>query len=72
MLLFLFQYDSLSFSFDGNPMHHTLDAYGDFSLMNAADLKIRIEEMLRIKVCGVFYVYDFNSSRSLVIPKDEK
>ncbi|XP_063634524.1 exostosin-3 [Cydia splendana] len=46
---YLSKYDSLSFSFDGNPMRHTLDAYGDFSLMNAADLKIRIEEMLRIK-----------------------
>lgn len=31
-------------------MRHTLEALGDLSTMNVADLKIRIEEMLRIKV----------------------
>lgn len=33
-----------------NSMRHTLEALGDVSTMNAADLKLRIEEMLRIKV----------------------
>lgn len=31
-------------------MQHTLEVLGDLSTMNVADLKIRIEEMLRIKV----------------------
>lgn len=34
-------------------MHHArplLDAYEDFSSMRASDLKMRIEELLRIKV----------------------
>lgn len=30
-----------------------LDAYEDFSSMRASDLKMRIEELLRIKVSGV-------------------
>ncbi|CAD0195447.1 unnamed protein product [Chrysodeixis includens] len=32
-----------------NPMRHSLEALGDISTKNAADLKLRIEEMLRIK-----------------------
>ncbi|KAI5634761.1 glycosyl transferase family 64 domain-containing protein [Phthorimaea operculella] len=32
-----------------NSIHHTLESLGDLSTVNVADLKIRIEEMLRIK-----------------------
>uniref|UniRef100_A0A2A4K6I9 glucuronosyl-galactosyl-proteoglycan 4-alpha-N-acetylglucosaminyltransferase n=1 Tax=Heliothis virescens TaxID=7102 RepID=A0A2A4K6I9_HELVI len=45
---YLSKYDE-SGSLSNNPMRHTLEALGDISTMNAADLKIRIEEMLRIK-----------------------
>lgn len=34
-------------------MRHTLQALGEISTMNAADLKLRIEEMLRIKVINI-------------------
>lgn len=45
---YLSKYDE-SGSLANNPMRHTLEALGDISTMNAADLKLRIEEMLRIK-----------------------
>lgn len=48
--ILIFQYDE-SGALAINPMRHTLEVLGDMSTMNAADLKIRIEEMLRIKVC---------------------
>lgn len=40
----------MSATLGSSPMRHTLEALGDVSIMNAGDLKIRIEEMLRIKV----------------------
>lgn len=50
VLCYLFQYESMSGTVGMNSMRHTLEALGDVSTMNAADLKLRIEEMLRIKV----------------------
>ncbi|XP_013195012.2 exostosin-3 [Amyelois transitella] len=46
---YLSKYETTLGSIGGNHMRHTLEALGDFSTMNVADLKIRIEEMLRIK-----------------------
>ncbi|XP_041973722.1 exostosin-3 [Aricia agestis] len=45
---YLSKYES-STSLGSNHMRHTLEALGDLSTMKVADLKIRIEEMLRIK-----------------------
>lgn len=45
---YLSKYDETG-TLSSNPMRHTLEALGDISTMNAADLKLRIEEMLRIK-----------------------
>ncbi|XP_026484929.2 exostosin-3 [Vanessa tameamea] len=46
---YLSKYESTSMSLGSNSMRHTLEALGDLSTMNVVDLKIRIEEMLRIK-----------------------
>ncbi|RVE40381.1 hypothetical protein evm_014969, partial [Chilo suppressalis] len=43
---YLSKYES---TLGNNHMRHTLEALGDLSTMNIVDLKIRIEEMLRIK-----------------------
>lgn len=48
-----FQYETASVALGSNSMRHTLEALGDISTMNAADLKLRIEEMLRIKVINI-------------------
>lgn len=50
MYIVIFQYETMSATLGSSPMRHTLEALGDVSTMNAGDLKIRIEEMLRIKV----------------------
>lgn len=46
---YISKYETTSTTLGSNAMRHTLEAYGDFSTLNAADLKLRIEEMLRIK-----------------------
>ncbi|KAL4704835.1 hypothetical protein ACJJTC_001310 [Scirpophaga incertulas] len=46
---YLSKYESTLGSLGSNHMRHTLEALGDLSTMNVLDLKIRIEEMLRIK-----------------------
>ncbi|XP_072935988.1 exostosin-3 [Epargyreus clarus] len=46
---YLSKYESTSGSLGGSPMRQTLESLGDVSTMNVADLKARIEEMLRIK-----------------------
>ncbi|KAL0895674.1 hypothetical protein ABMA27_011752 [Loxostege sticticalis] len=46
---YLSKYESTLGSYGSNPMRHTLEALGDLSTMNVADLRVRIEEMLRIK-----------------------
>ncbi|XP_045761073.1 exostosin-3 [Maniola jurtina] len=46
---YLSKYETSSMSSGANNMRHTLEALGDLSTMNVVDLKIRIEEMLRIK-----------------------
>lgn len=56
-----------------------LDAYEDFSTLRASDLKIRIEEMLHIKVeryqgpylsyiSCISYVFDFYPTSSYIFP----
>ncbi|CAG9782986.1 unnamed protein product [Diatraea saccharalis] len=46
---YLSKYESTLGSLSNNHMRHTLEALGDLSTMNVVDLKVRIEEMLRIK-----------------------
>ncbi|XP_049887333.1 exostosin-3 [Pectinophora gossypiella] len=46
---YLSKYESTTSSMGINSIHHTLEALGDLSTVNVADLKLRIEEMLRIK-----------------------
>ncbi|KAJ0181212.1 hypothetical protein K1T71_003297 [Dendrolimus kikuchii] len=46
---YLSKYESMSGSSSSNSMRHTLDALSEISSTNLADLKVRIEEMLRIK-----------------------
>ncbi|XP_032512309.1 exostosin-3 [Danaus plexippus] len=46
---YLSKYESSSMTLGSNNMRHTLEALGDLSAVNIGDLKIRIEEMLRIK-----------------------
>ncbi|KAG7294998.1 hypothetical protein JYU34_022594 [Plutella xylostella] len=46
---YLSKYESSSISLGSSSVRHTLDALGDFTTLTAADLKMRIEEMLRIK-----------------------
>ncbi|CAH2068640.1 unnamed protein product, partial [Iphiclides podalirius] len=46
---YLSKYETASVSRRSNSIQHTLEALGDISTMNVADLKLRIEEMLRIK-----------------------
>ncbi|KAG6460744.1 exostosin-3 isoform X2 [Manduca sexta] len=46
---YLSKYESMSGLKGANSMRHTLEVLGDISTTNVADLKLRIEEMLRIK-----------------------
>ncbi|CAK1599869.1 unnamed protein product [Parnassius mnemosyne] len=46
---YLSKYETSSISLGSSSVRHTLEALGDISTMNVVDLKLRIEEMLRIK-----------------------
>lgn len=60
---FLFQYESMSISQGDNALRYNLEAFSDISTKNVADLKVRIEEMLRIKV------KNYLISKSLILRK---
>ncbi|XP_028038241.1 exostosin-3 isoform X1 [Bombyx mandarina] len=46
---YLSKYESMSISQGDNALRYNLEAFSDISTKNVADLKVRIEEMLRIK-----------------------
>ncbi|CAG5017817.1 unnamed protein product [Parnassius apollo] len=46
---YLSKYETSSISLGSSSVRHTLETLGDISTMNVVDLKLRIEEMLRIK-----------------------
>lgn len=49
-IVVLFQVDRVTLRSDFYRSRSQLDMYEDFTNMKASDLKVRIEEMLRIKV----------------------
>ncbi|XP_059049058.1 exostosin-3 [Achroia grisella] len=61
---YLSKYESTLGSMGNNPMQHTLEALTDFSTMNVADLKLRIEEMLRIKASVSTELRELEARRS--------